>query len=255
MLWCQALAITDGINLGNPKNPEVFWQFKQAVLGISKACRALNTPVVSGNVSFNNENPKGSVDPTPIVGMVGLIEDRSKITTQYFKESGDIILLVGKNKQELGGSEYLKTVHGLKKGNCPNIDLKLEKGVQKTVLEAIKKDLLQSAHDCSEGGLAVALAESCITNPKKKLGAVVNLKASAIRTDALLFGEAQSRIIVTTKAKKLKKLIQIAKKNKTPISLIGKVGSTRLIINDAVNLSVNDLYRAYSSAIEHYLNR
>ncbi|MFH1202516.1 MAG: phosphoribosylformylglycinamidine synthase subunit PurL [Candidatus Omnitrophota bacterium] len=251
----KPLAITDGINLGNPKNPEVFWQFKQAVLGISKACRALNTPVVSGNVSFNNENPKGSVDPTPIVGMVGLIEDRSKITTQYFKESGDIILLVGKNKQELGGSEYLKTVHGLKKGNCPNIDLKLEKGVQKTVLEAIKKDLLQSAHDCSEGGLAVALAESCITNPKKKLGAVVNLKASAIRTDALLFGEAQSRIIVTTKAKKLKKLIQIAKKNKTPISLIGKVGSTRLIINDAVNLSVNDLYRAYSSAIEHYLNR
>ncbi len=148
----KPLAITDGINFGNPRNP-----------------------VVSGNVSFNNENPKGSVDPTPIVGMVGLIKDKAKIVTQYFKKAGDIILLLGKNKEELGGSEYLKTVHGLKKGKCPSVDLRLEKSVQKTTLEAIEKGLVQSAHDCSEGGLAVALAESCISNPAKKLGAVVNL--------------------------------------------------------------------------------
>jgi len=249
----KPLAITDGINFGNPKNPEVFWQFKQAVLGISKACRALNTPVVSGNVSFNNENPKGSVDPTPIVGMVGLIKDKSKIVTQYFKKAGDIILLLGKNKEELGGSEYLKTIHGLKKGNCPSIDLKLEKNVQKTTLEAIGRGLVQSAHDCSEGGLAAALAESCISNPTKKLGALVNLATQSIRKDALLFGESQSRIVISAKPKDIKKILQIAKKNKAPVSIIGEVKGNKLIIDRLINLSVSDLYKAWRNAIESYL--
>jgi phosphoribosylformylglycinamidine synthase len=249
----KPLAITDGINFGNPKNPEVFWQFKQAALGISKACRALNTPVVSGNVSFNNENPKGSVDPTPIVGMVGLIKDKSKIVTQYFKKAGDIILLLGKNKEELGGSEYLKTIHGLKKGKCPNIDLNLEKSVQKTTLEAMENGLVQSAHDCSEGGLAAALAESCISNPTKKLGAVVKLVAQPIRKDALLFGESQSRIVISAKPKDIKKILQIAKKNKTPVSVIGEVKGTKLIINRFINTAVNDLYKAWSSAIENQM--
>jgi phosphoribosylformylglycinamidine synthase len=246
----KPLAITDGINFGNPKNPEVFWQFKQAVLGISQACRALNTPVVSGNVSFNNENPKGSVDPTPIVGMVGLIKDKSKITTQYFKAADDIILLLGKNKEELGGSEYLKTIHGLKKGSCPVIDLKLEKGVQKTALEAIEKGLAQSAHDCSEGGIAVALAESCISNPVKKLGAVINLAPGRMRADALLFGESQSRIIMSAKEKNVKKILQIAKKNKTPVAIIGEVKGSSLIINNLINISVKELHDIWSGAIE-----
>lgn len=249
----KPLAITDGINFGNPKNPEVFWQFKQAALGISQACRSLKTPVVSGNVSFNNENPKGSVDPTPIVGMVGLVKDKSKIVTQYFKSTQDAILLLGKNKEELGGSEYLKTIHGLKKGRCPDIDLGPEKNVQKTALEAIEKGLVQSAHDCSEGGLAVALVECCLTNPKKKLGAVINLNASKIRTDALLFGETQSRIILSVKPKNVKKVLQIAKKNKTPASVIGKVGGSRLVINKFINSPLNQLNRTYSSAIQNYL--
>ena len=249
----KPLAITDGINFGNPKNPEVFWQFKQAALGISKACLALNTPVVSGNVSFNNENPKGSVDPTPIVGMVGLIKDKSKIVTQYFKKAGDIILLLGKNKEELGGSEYLKTIHGLKKGKCPSINLNLEKSVQKTTLEAIEKGLVQSAHDCSEGGLAVVLAESCISNPANKLGAVVNLSAQSIRKDALLFGESQSRIVISAKPKDIKKIWQIAKKNKTPVSIIGEVKGSKLVINRFINTPVNDLYKAWHNAIENYL--
>lgn len=248
----RPLAITDGINFGNPKNPEVFWQFKQAVLGISKACRALNTPVVSGNVSFNNENPKGSVDPTPIVGMVGLIKDKSKIVTQYFKESKDVILLLGRNKEELGGSEYLKQIHGLKKGKCPSIDLKLEKNVQKTALEAIEKSLVQSAHDCSEGGLAVALAESCISNPSKKIGAQIDIVAN-IRKDALLFGESQSRIILSAKEKNVKKILRIAKKNKTPVSIIGKVGGSRLIINGLINQPVGALYKVWGTAIESRL--
>ncbi len=249
----QPLAITDGINFGNPKNPEVFWQFKQAALGISRACRALNTPVVSGNVSFNNENPKGSVDPTPIVGMVGLVKDKAKIVTQYFKNKGDVILLLGKNKEELGGSEYLRTIHSLKKGKVPDIDLKLEKSVQKTTLEAIEKGLVESAHDCSEGGLAVALAESCISNSAKLIGAKVDLAGERMRADALLFGESQSRIVLSAKPKNVKKILQIAKKNKTPVAIIGEVGGNKLVINRLVNLSVNDLYKAWHNAIENHL--
>ena len=249
----KPLAITDGINFGNPKNPEVFWQFKQAALGISKACRALNTPVVSGNVSFNNENPKGSVDPTPIVGMVGLVKDKAKIVTQYFKNKGDVILLLGKNKEELGGSEYIKTIHSLKKGKVPDIDLKLEKSAQKTTLEAIEKGLVESAHDCSEGGLAVALAESCISNSAKLIGAKVDLAGERMRADALLFGESQSRIVLSAKPKNVKKILQIAKKNKTPVAIIGEVGGNKLVINRLVNLSVNDLYKAWHNAIENHL--
>jgi len=247
----KPLAITDGINFGNPKNPEVFWQFKQAALGISKACRALNTPVVSGNVSFNNENPKGSVDPTPIVGMVGLIKDRGKIVTPYFKNNGDVILLLGKNKEELGGSEYLKTIHGLKKGKCPSLDLRLEKSVQKTTLEAIEKGLVVSSHDCSEGGVALALAECCISNPAKKLGAKIDLSAAKIRKDALLFGETQSRIILSANPKNAKKIMQIARKNKTPISIIGEVKGNKLEINKWINLSIDELNRAWGSALEN----
>ncbi|MFA5355833.1 MAG: phosphoribosylformylglycinamidine synthase subunit PurL [Candidatus Omnitrophota bacterium] len=248
----KPLAITDGINFGNPKNPEVFWQFKQAALGISKACRALNTPVVSGNVSFNNENPKGSVDPTPVVGMVGVIKDKARMTTQYFKNAGDVILLLGKNKEELGGSEYLKTVHGLKKGKPPILDLKLEKAVQKTALEAIEKGMVVSAHDCSEGGLAVALAESCMSNPVKKIGAVVELP-QVIRKDALLFGESQSRIVLSVRPGNVKKLLQIAKKNKAPAAVIGEVKGSKLVVGGSVDIPVAELHRTWRNAIESYL--
>jgi phosphoribosylformylglycinamidine synthase len=249
----RPLAITDGINFGNPKNPEVFWQFKQAVLGISKACRALNTPVVSGNVSFNNENPKGSVDPTPIIGMVGLIKNKAKVVTQYFKAAKDVILLLGKTKEELGGSEYLKIIHGLKRGLPPVIDLTLEKNVQKTTLEAIEKGLVESAHDCSEGGLAVALAECCISDPKKRIGAVVNLGNGKIRKDALLFGESQSRIILSATPKNVKKILKISKKNKVPAAIIGEVGGTKLEIKKLINLSVTELYKNWHNALAEQL--
>jgi phosphoribosylformylglycinamidine synthase len=245
----KPLAITDGINFGNPKNPEVFWQFKQAAMGISAACRALNTPVVSGNVSFNNENPKGSVDPTPIVGMVGLIKDRSKIATQHFKNEGDAIILLGRNKEELGGSEYLKALHGLKAGKCPALDLKLEKAVQGAALEAISKGLTESAHDCSEGGLAVALAESCISDKGKKIGARVELVEGRMRKDALLFGESQSRIILSAKAKNAAKVLKLAKKHKAPAAVIGKVGGSRLAVNKLIDLSVADLAQSWYQAI------
>ncbi|OQB13391.1 MAG: Phosphoribosylformylglycinamidine synthase 2 [Candidatus Omnitrophica bacterium ADurb.Bin205] len=249
----KPLAITDGINFGNPKNPEVFWQFKQAALGISKACRALNTPVVSGNVSFNNENPKGSVDPTPVVGMVGVLKDKNKFMTQYFKSEGDSVILLGKNKEELGGSEYLKIIHGQKKGKSPSIDLNLEKAVQKTVIEAIGKGLVRSAHDCSEGGFAVALAECCITNPKRRFGVNVHLNQNNIRADALMFGESQSRIILSARGNDVAKILQIAHRNKAPVAVIGKVGGKRLVVEGLIDKPVDALYKAWSKAIKKFL--
>jgi phosphoribosylformylglycinamidine synthase len=250
----KPLAITDGINFGNIKNPEIFWQLKQAVLGIARACKTFDTPVVSGNVSLNNENPSGSIDPTLIVGMVGLIEEDSRPMTQHFKNAGDIIFILGETKEELGGSEYLKKIHNLKKGNSPTIDLEAEKHLQIAVLEMIKKGLINSAHDCSEGGLAVALAECCISSPKIRFGATVDLDGlPKIRIDALLFGESQSRILVTSDPRKKGEVKRIAKANNVPIWEIGKVGGNRLSIGEWIDIDIVDLDRSWRKTIEDSL--
>ncbi len=252
----KPLAITDCLNFGNPRNPEVFWQFKQSVLGISEACRVLETPVVSGNVSFNNESPKGSVDPTPVIGMVGLIEDDSRVTTQHFKNAGDTVFILGETKEELGGSEYLKLIHGLKKGDAPSIDLKVEKKLQETLLQMIKKGLINSAHDCSEGGLAVALAECCISHPTTKFGAVINLDSPpSVRTDALLFGESQSRIVVSCNPGKKDELKKIAQANNVPAWEMGKVGGDKLSIGKWVDIDLEKLDKSWGKTIEEFLER
>jgi phosphoribosylformylglycinamidine synthase len=249
----KPLAITDGINFGNPKNPEIYWQFHQAVLGISEACKKLNTPVVSGNVSFNNENPKGSVDPTPVIGMVGVIEDAGKAITQSFKAAGDVILLVGETHEEIGGSQYLQTIHDQKKGPLPKLDLDLEKRVQDTVLEAIQKGLVASAHDCSEGGLAVALAECCITDAKDQLGAEVLLDGAKIRPDALLFGETQSRIIISAKPTNAAEIEKLCRKNKVPVSRLGTVGKDTLKIEGLIDLKTSEMDKAWRGSIPNAL--
>ena len=249
----KPLAITDCLNFGNPTDPEIFWGFRKCCEGIADACKALDTPVVSGNVSFYNENPKGTVDPTPAIGMVGVVEDISKVQTQDFKDEGDIIILLGQTKEEIGGSEYLKVVHNLKKGDVPVLDLEREKALGRVVLRAITEGLVQSAHDCSEGGLAIALAESCISNPNRKIGAVINLGDSHMRKDALLFGESQSRIILSAKEKNVKELVQIAEENKTPVSIIGKVGGNKLLIKGLIDVAVNDLDKAWRNSIEDCL--
>lgn len=228
----RPLGLTDGLNFGNPKDPGIYWYFRQAVLGISKACSEFNIPVVSGNVSFNNENPKGAVDPSPIIGMIGVIEDGSRVITQWFKKAGDAILLLGKTKQEIGGSQYLQVIHGLKKGIPPMLDMGLEKRLQRTVLELAKKGLINSAHDCSEGGLAVALAESCISSGKKLMGATVNLN-SKMREDALLFGESQSRIVISCDKKSVGKIKSAAFKNNVPLQILGRVGGSRFKVLNA----------------------
>ncbi len=251
----KPLAITDGLNFGNPMKPENYWQFEKCVEGLSEACRELDTPVISGNVSFYNENPKGAIDPTPMVGMVGLINDASRRVTQDFKNEGDAVVLLGENTADLSGSEYLYIVHHLKKGN-PVIDIKKEAAVQKACLEAIESGIISSAHDCSEGGLAVALAESCITRKDRMLGADVKLD-DGIRRDALLFGEAPSRIVVSLSKSNLPVLEKIARRHSAACSILGDVGGSSLTVTcggkKLLNKSVKELSDAWRNAISSRL--
>src|SRR5437667_258802 len=172
----RPLAVTDNLNFGNPYKPENFWQLREAVEGIAETCRAFGTPVVGGNVSLYNENPAGVVDPTPTIAMVGLIDKEEHITTQWFKNEGAVIILVGAIASELGGSQFLKVCHGRKIGPSPSVDLGHEIKMQSVVRDLIRGGLVKSAHDCSEGGFAVALAECCFTQDKL-LGAEIDLKA------------------------------------------------------------------------------
>jgi len=241
----EPLGVTDGLNFGSPYNPEVYWQFEKVISGITEACEALDVPVVSGNVSFNNESPKGAIYPTPVIGMVGVIADAKQVTSQDFKDENDLIFLLGENKEELGGSQYLRVVHNLAKGLSPQLDLTKEKGVQAAALEMITSGIAKSAKGCSEGGLAVALAESCIVGQK---GASVNIDDD-IRKDALLFGETQSRIIISVSSDDKDKIIEIAKKYNVSCKEIGKVKGDSLEINDLINIGVSDLNKTYKQAI------
>lgn len=246
----EPLAVTDGLNFGNPEKPGVFWQFRQAVLGISRACRELNTPVIGGNVSFYNETGDRGIFPTPVIGMVGLIENFAHITTQGFKDEGDIILLLGENAEEIGGSEYLKTIHGLEKGIVPGLDLHREKSVQGCCLKLIRTGLVKSAHDCSEGGIAVALAEDCVSGDK---GARVNFEGCK-RKDFLLFGESQSRIIVTVDEEALEGVKSIIGEFNIPYAVLGKVEGQELLISiddrNEIQMTVADMECSWREAIK-----
>jgi phosphoribosylformylglycinamidine synthase len=245
----KPLAVTDCLNFGNPEKPEIMWQFGEAVKGLSDACISFETPVVSGNVSLYNETKGEAIYPTPGVAMVGLIDDVELHCTQYFKNSGDQIVLLGKNLEELGGSEYLKIEHGLVEGPTPALDLELEKAVQESCLEAIKSGIVKSAHDCAEGGLAVAIAECCMSG-EKKMGATIELDGDCIRRDALLFGESQSRIIITVKEEDLDRLEEIAGEKGAPLEVIGEVGGEHLLIDDSINLGIEELNKAWLNAID-----
>ncbi|MBM3858289.1 MAG: phosphoribosylformylglycinamidine synthase subunit PurL [Verrucomicrobia bacterium] len=229
----RPLAVTDCLNFGNPMDPHIFWQFRRCVDGLSEGCRAFGTPVTGGNVSFYNESPVAAIDPTPTVGMLGLIDDPKHITTQWFKESGHVILLLGDIGDELGGSEYLKRIHGLKTGKPPRMDLAVAKRTHDFVLEIIKKRWVASAHDCSEGGLAVALAESCVSNGDCMVGARVNVSQFKQRVDATLFGESQNRIVISATKTNADKIMKAAAKTGLPVTKLGATGGRTLKINTA----------------------
>jgi len=227
----RPLAVTDCLNFGNPYKPENFWQLREAVEGVAEACRMFGTPVTGGNVSLYNESPAGVVDPTPTVAMVGLIDDEKHITTQWFKNKGDVIILVGKIGSELGGSQFLKICHGRKEGPPPHIDLAHEIKVQDAVRDMIREGLVKSAHDCSEGGLAVALAECCF-NPEELFGAEVDCQRNASHSEAatVLFNESQSRIVISVAPESVNKTIAMLRERGVPFEQLGRVGSDQLRI-------------------------
>ena len=239
------MAVTDNLNFGNPEKEEIFWQLEESVKGISEACEALEVPVISGNVSLNNESNGVAIYPTPIIGMAGIIEDCDQFCTMSFKNDGDFIVLIGENKEEIGGSEYLKAFHALEKGLPPQIDLSAEKSVQDACRESIQAGIIFSAHDCADGGLAVTLAECCITG---KRGAKVEIN-NRIRNDALLFGETQSRIVVSLPAKNLDSLKEIANKYEAPIQILGKVEGNSLKIGNLIDIEVKQLKKAWERDI------
>ncbi len=225
------LAVTDNLNFGNPYKPENFWQLRECVEGLAEACRAFGTPVTGGNVSLYNESPAGAIDPTPTVGMVGLIEDESHVTTQHFKRAGDAILLLGGVGDELGGSQYVAVVHGRKAGRPPRLDFAREIALHDAVRDVIRQGLVRSAHDCSEGGLAVALAECCISGPAR-LGADVNLALPpGLRVDQAFFNESQSRIVLSVLAEDAGAVLAALASHGVPAQQIGTVGGADLKIS------------------------
>jgi len=226
----RPLAITNCLNFGNPEKPEVFWQFKGVIEGMRNACETLGTPVTGGNVSFYNESRDRAIYPTPIIGIVGVIDDISKILTQGFKSEGDHVIVLGDTLDELGGSEYLKVVHGVVSGRPPAIDLDREKALIETLLEANAAGLLQSAHDVSEGGLAVALAECCFDARPGARGADILLRWDG-RIDSLLFSESQSRAVVTVKPSAEGEFLEICEARRVPCSIIGRVARSRLRVS------------------------
>jgi phosphoribosylformylglycinamidine synthase len=219
----RPLAITNCLNFGNPRRPEVFHHFREAVGGMGDACEALGTPVTGGNVSFYNESPGRAVYPTPTIGMVGLIEDVDQVTRGTFTTPGDDVVLLGECTAELGASEYLKWIHDVVAGYPPACDLAAERRLIDALLEAIRAGVVASAHDCSEGGLAVALAECCMMDPEAPCGASVDLSAwEMIPRRALLFGETQGRVVVSTSDAAA--VMAIARKGNVPARAIGTVG-------------------------------
>ncbi len=249
----KPLAVTDNLNFGNPYKPENFWQLREAVEGISEMCRAFGTPVTGGNVSLYNESPAGVVDPTPTVAMVGLIENEKQITTQWFKEEGDVILLLGDLAGTLDASRYLKVCHDRKEGVVPRLDLERELALQENLRAAIRDGLVRSAHDCSEGGLGVALAECCFA-PGKQIGARITLAAGETeRLDTLLFHEAPSRVIVSVASDAADAFLQRFQKAGVPAAKLGLVGGGDLEIAAAgktLRWTVADLFSDWYHAIE-----
>jgi phosphoribosylformylglycinamidine synthase len=278
------LGTTDNLNMPSPMKPELFWQIKESVRGLAEACRAFNAPVTGGNCSLYNQSPNGPIDPTPTVVVVGLIEEPEHVTTQWFKDEGDAIVLLGEPVDPgdplsgLGGSAYLQAVQGKKTGTPPRCDLETARTLHTTLLGLIQSGLVKSAHDCSEGGLAVCLAESCISqlvarDTPRLIGATIDLSlvaaprasaddsnestalardAASWRLDAQLFGETQSRVVITCQPFDAVKVSERAKLMGVPAVLIGQVGGDLLAIKTSGGefaVPVNELHDAWWNAI------
>jgi len=248
----EPIAITDGLNFGNPEKPEVYYQLEQSILGISEACRALDTPVIGGNASLYNQTPEfGAIYPTPIIGMTGLVKSLDHVMTMEFKDAGDFVILVGETKEELGASEYLDVIHDMVVGDVPELDLELERKTQDYILDLIRKGLVKSAHDLGDGGLAVALAESGIAGD---LGAAVSLDLD-MRGDALLFGESQTRFLLSANASVTDTIIDLAAQQGLEAAVIGQVTKDQqMSISNGgeklIDISISECRTAFSTGFD-----
>jgi phosphoribosylformylglycinamidine synthase len=260
----RPIAITNCLNFASPERPEVMWSFSEVVDGIAEACRAFNTPVVSGNVSFYNETEGRGILPTPVIGMIGLVEDVRRVVQPGFKQEGDTIALLGMTRDDLSLSEYAAVIEGaatadmVLNGSVPSLDLQLELAVQTTCLEAAEAGLLASAHDCSDGGLAVALAECCFSSLNRAgCGADVSLSDS-LTTASVLFSESPSRIIVSFPESSLAEMQALAARAGCPFNVIGSGGGNRLRIrlNDVelVSTAVSELEDVWRGSLSRKLD-
>ena len=251
----RPLGLTDCLNFGSPERPEILWQFKEAVAGIGEACRALEIPVVGGNVSFYNETVGQAILPTPVIGMAGLLDDAEARCTQWFETSGDRVALLGPDAVSLGGSEYLWVIHRRVAGRLAPLDLGVERQVQEACRAAIGARLVRSAHDCAEGGLAVALGEGCVSGPAP-VGVEIELP-SAAPLSLLLFGEGPSRIVVAVRAEGERHFERLMGEFAVPWRWIGRVGGDRLVIRaggaSVIDLSVDRSALAWRSGFERYV--
>ena len=253
------IGATNCLNFGNPEKPEIMWQFAKAVEGMGAACRALDIPITGGNVSLYNETDGNAVLPTPTIGMVGLVDDADRVVTRAFKAAGDVIVLLGESRDELGGSEYLKVMHGLIRGAPPALDLDRERRLQQLLVEAAASGMMASAHDCAEGGVAVTLAECSFDTG---LGAEANIAGVASNTPAMsdigtLFGESASRVVVSAAPERAHELLGHASALGVPAAVIGRVGGNHIRISIGGRLAIDEPLAAceqvWSTAIERYL--
>jgi phosphoribosylformylglycinamidine synthase len=249
------VGLTDCLNFGSPERPEILWQFAEAIDGIADACRALQVPVVGGNVSFYNETSGQAVLPTPVVGVVGILDDASRVATQWFKDAGHRIALLGPDDVSLGASEFLWTRHQQLAGALAPLDLGTERRVQAAVRAAVAAALATAAHDCAEGGLAVALAECCVTGPAR-VGADVRVDVQG-RGDVVLFGEGPSRVIVSVEPARAREFEALMAESAIPWRWIGTTGGDRLVIRTsggaAVNVGLEEIDSAWRSGFERHM--
>ena len=254
------IGATNCLNFGNPQKPEIMWQFAKAVEGMGAACRALDIPITGGNVSLYNETDGRGVLPTPVIGVVGLIENSDNVVKRAFRAEGDAIVLLGESRAELGGSEYLKVMHGLINGVPPALDLNGEKALQQLLVHGAADGLIQSAHDCAEGGLAVTVAESCFDTGLGASVDVAAVDAAGGHTEiATLFGESASRVVVSVRSNHVDELLERARNAGVPAVLIGTVGGDRIRMSIAGQLvideSLKDAERIWSNAIGSYFEK
>ena len=247
------VGLTNCLNFANPERAEVYDSLRASIAGVAEACRALDIPVVSGNVSLYNEAPSGGIDPTVVIGMVGLLDDVEQHCAAAFRVDDDLVALVGPIDTELGGSEYLRLVHGAGDGEPPHVDLQLEARVQAFVREAVAAGLLRSAHDCAEGGFAVAIAESCLLGGRGAWVGIEELEretANPAGEAGILFGESQSRFVVSFPREALVQLHDLSSRRQVPFAGIGSVGGERLVVTGAIDVPLTELIEAYEGALD-----